>query len=190
MILISLSGPCGSGKSTILNVLNNEYVIMSTTYKKCNGAKLDPKTYQSKIDYTNKWFSEAMKLNSEGKKIVLSDRSPFDCLAYLEENIREYELEINHRFNLLDKEGIDYNSILIIASKEILKERILNRYHVGNRRKEWFDRELSSLKESLSFYDDRMKLFDLVIDNSNDSPKETIEKIKINIEKKKTTANK
>lgn len=177
MIIASISGPCGSGKSSILKFFNDEYELLETTYKKCAGAKLNPKSYESKIDYTAKWFDEINKIENRDK-IYISDRSPYDCLAYLSENVVMYKLELEEKFNLLRNNDIKHVPILITAQPNILQSRIRERYTRGERSKELYNQELKALSSSLEFFEENIAMYEVVIDNSKENIKQTTKRLK------------
>lgn len=177
MVLITLSGPCGSGKSTLIKMLENNYEFVRTVYKNCNGALLNPNSYESKTDYTVKWFDEIKKHKKQGKKIIFSDRSPFDCVAYLKEKKNTYQREIDTQFQNLEKNGISSCPVMLTAEKEILKNRITNRYTSGNRNMTVYNNEVLNLSFSLNYYKSKMNKYSLIINNSYETPIETYNRL-------------
>lgn len=183
MKIISLSGPCGSGKSTIFSFLKEDYKILFTTYKNSRGVNLDATKLISKIEYVNNWFSEVQKLKETNFELILSDRSPFDSLAYLNEDIETFKEEIYYRFNRLNEKNITLHPILITASKNELKHRINNRFNSGLRKKDLCNQELLQLDSSLKFFEENFSFFEFIVETTNDTPNESLLKIKNIIEK-------
>ncbi len=166
MILTTLNGSCGSGKSTLTDLLKKHYYHVRTNYKDCDGVNLSPNSYESKIDYTLKWFEEIKIHKNIGTKILISDRSPFDCIAYLKENQERYQSEVNRKFEELEKSGICIKKVFITARKNKLKERINNR----GREKLILEAEISDLDLSLEFFSSEIGQCDFLIDSSNTTP--------------------
>lgn len=183
MKIISLSGPCGSGKSTMFNFLKQDYKILYATYKNSRGANLDATKLISKIDYVNNWFSEVQKLKETNLELILSDRSPFDSLAYLTEDIETFKEEIYYQFHRLNEKNITLHPILITASKNELKHRINNRFNSGLRNNDLCSQELFQLNSSLKFFEENISFFEFIIETTNETPNESLLKIKNIIEK-------
>lgn len=185
MRLITFSGPCGSGKSTLAYLLEGNFKRVETTYKDCNGVSMCPNSYESKIDYTIKWFEEIMVQYYIGTEVLISDRSPFDCIAYLKENQKKYQYEVNQQFKQLNKIGIDLTKILVIANKDKLKQRIINR----DRKQSILTNEIADLEFSLEYYYSIIAEFDFVIDSSYLTPTEIKNRLLRYMTPKVTTAN-
>lgn len=163
MNLFIISGPCGSGKSTLVSLLRKDIKVVKTNYKECIGANFCPNSYKSKIDYTLKWFEEIKFQYYNGVDVLISDRSPFDCIAYLKERQEIYHYEVSQQFRKLKKMGVKMTKILLVANNEKLKQRIYNR----NRDYMNLNRELNNLEFSIQFYKQNLNQFDYIIDSSN-----------------------
>lgn len=178
MIVISVSGPCGSGKSTLIKMLDVEFEFLNSVYKNSKGATLDPTSYESKTDYANNWFSELFMQKEKGKTLLLSDRSPFDSLAYIKEKVEDFKNELSSKFKLLKENEIFHYSILVTATKTELLKRIDNRFNSGDRNETTYKQEVLLLDKSLLFFRQNIPFYDFVLDNTFEAPSETFEKIK------------
>lgn len=187
--LIIVSGPCGVGKSTVLNILWKRYFSINTTYKNSAGANLDPTSLKSKADYTKNWFDEAIKFNTSSQSIAISDRSPFDSIAYLQESVKMFRNSVESNFRKLNKAGVMCHSILLIAEIEVLQNRIKNRYKKGGRNESIYKSEMKNLRSSFNFYQENLISFDFILDNSELSIDETVREIDNYLDRINTTAN-
>lgn len=178
MKLISISGPCGSGKSTLIKLISLKEKFIDVVYKNCAGAKLDTTTIESKLDYTEKWFEQVEQFNSNQVKLAFSDRSPIDCIAYLKNDKEKFIELLQDSFTKLNNLKITHKQILLTSEKNILIERINKRCIELKRKKEDCENELIHLSNSLEFFNQNINLFDLIIDNSKLNPKETFDLIK------------
>lgn len=152
MNLIVISGPCGSGKSTLVSHLSTDFEFVNIVYKNCKGANLDSSLVESKIDYTKKWFSSVRNKLENNKSLIFSDRSPFDCCAYIKEDITEYRNMIDSEFNSLNLKGVQIINILLTAEERVLKDRIIKRSKEINENKIKTENQLKQLSDSLLFY--------------------------------------
>ena len=177
MKLISISGPCGSGKSTLMKLISQEEECINVVYKTCAGAKLDTTTIESKLDYTKKWFEQVEQFNLNQGKLAFSDRSPIDCIAYLRNDKEKFIELLQHNFTKLNNLKITHKKVLLTSEKNILIERINKRCIELKRKKEDCENELTHLSDSLFFFNQNINLFDLIIDNSKLNPKETFDLI-------------
>lgn len=183
MKIISISGPCASGKSTMIELLKIEYKILNSTYKKSKGVILDSTKLESKIDYVENWFKEILIHSSNNCELIISDRSPFDSLAYLKEGITEFEALMTKKFESIRQKGILYYSILLTAKNNELKNRIKSRFKNKKRDEQLYKQELNQLENSLSFYNEKMASYDYILDNTTENLEETHMKLKTIIEK-------
>lgn len=190
MIVISISGPCGSGKSTLIKMLSAEFELLDCLYKNSKGAKLPTTSYLSKVDYFDKWFKGINLQNKKEKKIIISDRSPFDCLAYLKERKLHYKRELSKNFQLFNQQEIFHYPILITASREELEERIEKRFKNGLVSRDFYNQEMLLLNQSLKFFNRNISFYASVFDTTFDLPNQTFEKIKNFISDIKTTKKK
>ncbi|MBB2145759.1 hypothetical protein GM921_09695 [Pedobacter sp. LMG 31464] len=178
MKLISLSGPCGSGKTTLIEILKPNYDFVNSIYKNSDGAQLDPTLYISKMDYVKKWFDEVCVHHNNGKFLIVSDRSPFDSLAYLKVGQSKFKQLLNNNFSKLKHLGIDHYPILITAEKEILRRRIQERHVSGTSSVIEYEQELNLLEKSLLFFEETTRINTLIIDTSNETPLESYLKLR------------
>ncbi|HEX7757688.1 MAG TPA: hypothetical protein VF421_20225 [Niabella sp.] len=170
MTLISLSGPCGSGKSTLIKMLGSKFDCLGVNYRSSKGADLDPTSYESKLAYSRRWFQAVLGEAQKGKTLIVSDRSPFDSVGYLKTMQDKLKTEVLSNFAMLASQGIFHFAILITASSEQLKRRIRSRIENGERNDFLTNKELPLLDKSLKYFADNVSFFDFVVDTSDADP--------------------
>ncbi len=179
MIVVTLSGPCGSGKSTLIKMLELEFECLPVTYRNSirKNVAHDPTSYNSKLEYCDTWFNEILFQLQKGKKLILTDRSPFDSAAYLKEKQEYFKNEVLSKFKMTKENGILYVAILVTASYERLVMRIKSRIENGERNDFLTNVELPLLDKSLQFYKNNLSFFDEVIDTTEESLAQSKKKI-------------
>lgn len=176
MQLIALSGPSGSGKSTALKRLAAEFPLLTANYSTSDRLGANGDSIGSKLDYIFSWFAEVTRMARSGRQIVLCDRSPIDCAAYVKHGQPELLRVISLAIEELREREVFVHHVLVHADVRTLMERILERdsHETTNHRGKI---SLSMLKSSLRFYTDIGRQWEKEVNTTSLSEAEATQKI-------------
>lgn len=175
MLIVSISGPSGAGKTTALNLLSS-YKVLPERYMELNIHKLDNTLVASKWRYIAEWFDRILEFLPEKHEVVVADRSPLDTAAYvsvgqatLESMVRQTFSELEDQYDLL------FRHILLIADDCDLRRRIRERLVDQPQRSFYRETDRSLYRRVLSFY--RSRHWDALVDTTSCSPAQVAEKL-------------
>jgi len=188
MDVIIISGPSGSGKSTLIKYLDSNYQNININFRNCKNSDKNPTSLISKLDYTKKWFDKIEELYYRNYSIIISDRSPFDNLAYLQESRYEHFKSIELEFQKLKLLGINFHTILVTADSEILIERITMRNRIHALHNISYKEELDLLPNSLEYFEGPFFINNLEIDSGSLSERSIYMEV-LDYIRRSTTAN-
>lgn len=178
MLLIALSGPSGTGKTTLAKKLAFELPVISNKYMELNKYSLDNTLVISKWAYINYWFNQAISNAKDGNTIVVSDRSPIDTCFYANNGTRTILPPLTQSIDELNLLGIKLYHILISCDIKDAKKRISKRLKIEPERKQYHESSMDFIENIYEKYHRDMDYWDATINTSLFSVNEACEKIR------------
>jgi thymidylate kinase len=183
MKVVSLVGPSGAGKTTVLKKLKSNYTTNKEMYMELNRHSLDNRLVVSKWLYVGNWFDQILEHFHSGKKLVITDRSPLDTCAYVSNDATVLLELVLSSFNELSKLGIEFKTILVTGDFDILQGRINARLKLEPARLEYNEDNTTHNKNAHDFYVNNQNLFTAMIDSTKTTPEEQASEIDCLIQK-------
>jgi len=170
MLVVTLVGPSGAGKTTLANSLRSVYPVYSRSYKEFDHHSLDSRLVLSKWLFIAHWFDHMLSLESANVQVVISDRSPLCAAAYvspaqaemLEDICRQSMREFQDR-------GHCIRSVLLTAPVPVLIERAARKLVSEPDRSRYREHEEPHSRRIRSFYESHLELWDTRLDTSSES---------------------
>lgn len=178
MLLVSLSGPSGAGKTRLIEKLGCEFPIIPEKYLELNEYSLDNTLVLSKWAYINYWFNQALSKFINGQKIIVSDRSPLDTIFYVTDGDKKLLPPILQSIEELCSYGIKIRHILIYCEFNDIKERISERLMSQPQRSKYHEDDVDFIKKVYENYRNSIEHWNASINTSCISESEALLKIK------------
>ncbi len=178
MNVICLVGPSAAGKSTALQTLSIEYTTLKEKYMELNVFHLDNRFMVSKWKYIDYWFSCILQANKDGKRLIITDRCPFDTCAYVSNGQSSLFNCLKRSFQELEELGIYTKFILVTAEFNILENRIRERIEKDPNRINYNELDKSHNRKAYNFFLQKKDLWNNIIDTSNIQPNDVVRLIK------------
>ena len=152
MMIIALSGPSGSGKSTIIKELASEYNVLYEKYIPLNVHSLNNRHILSKWKWIGYWFDNVFEFASKNCKLLITDRSPIDTAAYVDNGETILLPAVKSSLEELSNYGHEFRSILITSDIDILIERIKARIADEPKRLSYHEMDIDFSKRVFDFF--------------------------------------
>jgi thymidylate kinase len=173
MKVISLVGPSGAGKTTVLEKLKSNYTTNKEMYMELNRHGLDNRLLVSKWLYIGNWFDQILEHFHSGEELVVTDRSPLDTCAYVSKDATVLLELVLSSFNELSNLGIEFKTILVTGDFGTLQERINARLKSEPARLQYNEADTTHNKKAHDFYvNNNHNLFTAMIDSTKTTPEE------------------
>lgn len=175
MIVISFMGPSAAGKSTALKSLKSKYEVLPEKYMDLNKHDLDNRLVVSKWSYYDYWFSGILDAHKKGVDLIITDRCPLDCCAYIYDGRDELYIITKAAISELNSLGINHYKVLVKADFSVLEKRIHIRLEKEKRRKKYNENDKEHNRKAYDFFESKINDWDFVIDTSKKSPSLVVE---------------
>jgi thymidylate kinase len=166
VIVFALIGPCGTGKTTILQYISGKIRTHKEGYvQKDSEVFIDNATYLSKLRYLSSWYLEIIKIKKARIRKVVSDRCPYDVCAYVDDQaiqhtmVQKYMGELEHHF------GIKVRTLYLSVPFPIARKRVAERLAQQPWRKQYHEDDDRFLKKTYDYYEDHISEWNHVISN-------------------------
>jgi len=167
MNVVSVVGPGGSGKSTLVQCFSKYYPVLSEEYDVLSLHGVPPTKILSKWNWISRWFNEVLKMKATNVELFITDRCPLDAVAYVTERevLLRAVLESLRELKLL---AILVYTFCLDANTDILRKRL-------SRRKQFkkkydgglLESNVRMQEEALGFFRNNKELWSMYFDSSN-----------------------
>jgi hypothetical protein len=134
LIVVSFVGPSGSGKTSAMKQLVERYSVLEERYMELNRFEIDNQLVTSKWAYFSYWFTGIFDAQKKGTELILTDRCPLDCCAYLSSDNTHLKEVLKMSFGELNALNILHYMVLVTADFNILQARIKSRLMIESNR--------------------------------------------------------
>lgn len=169
MLVVTLVGPSGAGKTTLANSLGADYRIYSRSYKELDHHDLDSRLTISKWLFVASWFDTMLAMESENVPVVIADRSPICAAAYV--NVAQDQMLTVCQQSMKEfiGRGHSVRSILLTAPVAILLDRAARKLISEPDRRKYREHEEPHSRRVWSFYETHLDLWDIRLNTEKES---------------------
>jgi len=166
LVVISLVGPSAAGKTSIINLLKDEFEVLSEKYMDLNKFKLDNRLLLSKWTYIDYWYNNIFQAKNDQIEVLITDRCPFDTCAYVYEKSDELFAILEECSSELLNKNIELKTILVTSDFEILESRIKSRIKKESRREFYNEKDRGHNRRAYDFYQKNINYWNNTINTS------------------------
>lgn len=174
MDIVSLVGAAGVGKSTVLRALKDRYTVIEEEYIATNQFHLDASLLLSKWDWIARWYSSVLTSSRSGCALVITDRCPICCLAFVRQRAAAISF-ILASLRELEELKITVFTVCMAARSKVLSARLKARHgHVNP--------DEDNDKWVQHFYQNNKANWSLNIDTTFTKPETVVGRVEVFIE--------
>ena len=167
MKVYAVTGPCGVGKTTAVNSLPGNIRRHKEGYMQLDDETIYIKNslFLSKIRYLSSWCLNMIEINSQGVKLLVSDRCPFDVAAYVSNEELQFDIVKEYMKELDQNYGITVKTVYFRASFDFSMKNVRERIVREPGRIRYGENDVIFLRKTYDFFERKISSWDFVIDS-------------------------
>lgn len=177
VLIVCLEGCHGCGKTSLIQQFSDHgFKVVDEHFLNMESYSLHPQTLTMEHMWVAHWMQRLLQMHHDQQRsgaskhsVFIADRSPYSAVFYSKRGGHFLEPLIQEMLRELAAIDIHVITVYVRVNPETLWSRISSRLLVEPQRVNYSEDKIEWMNKTIAFYEDPLRHWDFVVDNSFDS---------------------